>query len=195
MLLTVLISAVLALSVPAVQGQVYGWGGCPDVSVAQNFDVDSWLGTWIEIARFPSSVEEDVDCGTDTYTRLQDGRIKLQYNGIRDGKAIDHVDPLYAEINTEEPAKLSVPYFSLSFLPEMPYWILEIDHDPDTGYFVGFTCMDAWVGNMQILWIFSKEREMDEERLNGILGRLEDHGIDTSKLEYVIQDDTCPALP
>ncbi|CAH1238548.1 APOD [Branchiostoma lanceolatum] len=195
MLLAVVVSAVLALSVPAVQGQVYGWGGCPNVPTAQNFAVDRWLGTWIEIARFPSSVEENVDCGTDTYTRLQDGRIEFKYAGIRDGQAIDHVAPLYAVFNPEAPAKFNVPYFDISFLPEMPYWILEIDHDPETGYFVGYTCMDAWIGNMQILWIFSKEREMDEERLNGILGRLEGYGIDVSELEYVRQDDTCPALP
>ncbi|MCK7534080.1 MAG: lipocalin family protein [Marinilabiliales bacterium] len=49
----------------------------------QNFDLNRYLGTWYETARFPHSFEEGLVGVTATYSVRPDGKINVENAGYR----------------------------------------------------------------------------------------------------------------
>ena len=49
-------------------------------------DLNRYLGEWYEIARFDHSFERGVEQAKAVYTLKEDGTIKVENSGIKDGK-------------------------------------------------------------------------------------------------------------
>src|SRR6056300_737485 len=60
-------------------------GGCtsapPGITPVQNFDLESYLGTWYEIARLDHSFERGLSDVRADYARLPDGAISVRNSG------------------------------------------------------------------------------------------------------------------
>lgn len=147
-----------------------------DVSTVDELDLDKYLGTWYEIARFDHRFERNLEGVTATYSMRDDGKIKVVnqgYKGSLDGELDRAVGK--AKI-TSDPGKLRVSFF-LFFYSD--YLVLELDDDYQ------------WVligsSSPNYLWILSRTPQLGEETKQHILDKATSHGYDTSKLIWVKQ--------
>lgn len=149
-----------------------------DKSVVKELDLERYLGTWYEIARFDHSFERGLVGVTATYSMRKDGKIKVLNSGYKnslDGKKSEAVGK--AKIpNPNEPSRLKVSFF-LFFYGD--YWVMELDKDYQ--YAVIGSDSDNF------LWILSRTPQMDEGLYNELLDKIKQRGYDLSGLIKVEQ--------
>src|SRR6056297_3560382 len=158
----------------------------PPLPTVEYVDLDRYLGTWYEIARYPAPFQEGCVATSATYTLREDGDIRV-LNRCR-------VDTLDGELRVAEGrakiideqsnAKLKVTFF-WPFYGD--YWVLALDEDYQW----------ALVGepSRQYLWILSRTRQMDAALFDSIVGRLPALGYDPEKLLITPQPEGPPASP
>lgn len=149
-----------------------------DNSTVKQLDIDRYLGTWYEIARFPHSFEKGLVGVTATYTMNENGTIKVVNQGRKDsldGKL--SIANGKAKIpDSENPAHLRVSFFWIFY---SDYLVMELDENYQW----------AVIGSSSpnYLWILCREPVMSKSLLNDLKGRLEKRGYDLSKLQMVKQ--------
>ena len=144
-----------------------------DTSTVQELDVERYMGTWYEIARFQHSFEKDLVGVTATYSLRDDGKIDVVNAGYK-----NTLDGAYKEAkgkakipDPEEPGKLKVAFF-LFFYAD--YNIMELDDDYQH-VLIGSSTPDY-------LWILSRTPQMDETAYQQLVDEAKRRGYDTSKL-------------
>jgi len=161
-------------------------GGCEnninknnvDLTTVKQLDLERYMGTWYEIARFNHSFERNLEGVTATYKLRPDGKITVINQGYKNtlnGK-LSRAKGKAKQPNPDEPGKLKVSFF-LFFYAD--YYILELDENY------------RWVligsSTDKYLWILSRTPELDKKTLNYIIGKAKQRGYDTSKLIWVKQ--------
>ena len=171
----------LILAVTAV-----GAVGCSPPQTVDFVDIDRYLGTWYEIARYPTSFQEG--CYGET-TAVYDphpefpGDIRVT-NTCRLDSPEGELDIIVgrAEVADEETnAKLKV-YFFGSF--GAPYWIIDLDPTPGDDPYVYAVVSEP---TRSFLWILSRTPTLDDTTLNGILDRIVEQGLEPEKLQWTLQ--------
>lgn len=149
-----------------------------DKTTVSSFDINRYLGTWYELARYPHRFERDLQGVTATYSLMSDGKIKVLnqgYKGSIDGEKSTAVGK--AKLNTKGgPGKLKVSFFWIFYAD---YYVMELD--PDYQW--------ALVGSKSdnYLWVLSRKPKVPEELLQSILERAKKRGYDLSTLQIVEQ--------
>lgn len=152
-----------------------------DNSVVQQLDLERYLGTWYEIARYDHSFEKGLEGVTANYSMREDGKIKVinsGYKGGLDGKK--SIAEGKAKIpNPQEPSKLKVSFFWIFY---GDYFVMELDENYQW----------AVIGSKtdKYLWILSRTPQMEPDIYNDLLKRLKKRGYDISKLILVKQKKT-----
>ena len=158
-------------------------GGCQtkktekmDTSTVKELDLQRYLGTWYEIARFDHSFERGLQGVTATYSKRDDGKIKVLnqgYENTLNGKL--SVAEGKAKL-TGEPGKLKVSFFWIFY---GDYYVMELDENYQW----------ALIGSSsdKYLWILSRTPKLEENVKNLILHHATKRGYDTSKLIWVEQ--------
>ncbi len=150
-----------------------------DKTVVKELDIERYLGTWYEIARYDHSFERGLVGVTATYSFRDDGKIKVINSGFKetlDGKRSEAIGK--AKIpNPDEPAKLKVSFFWFFYAD---YFVLELDDNYQW----------AVIGSKsdKYLWILSRTPHIDESLYNELLDKLKKRGYDVSKLIKVEQN-------
>ncbi len=144
----------------------------PLLEVVPRVDLARYMGTWHEIASFPTWFQKGCIASTATYALRDDGRVGV-LNQCYKG-SIDHPDSASGTAWVVDPAtnaKLKVQ-FLWPFSGD--YWI--IDLGPGYEY--------AVVGHpsREYLWILSRSPQMDDARFERILDRLKQQHYATSRL-------------
>jgi lipocalin len=150
-----------------------------DNSTVPELDLERYLGTWYEIARFPHSFEKNLVGVTANYSLKDNGRIKVVNQGYKntlDGKLKRSVGKAYIP-SPENPAHLKVSFF-LFFYGD--YFVMELDQDHYQWAVIGSKSPD-------FLWILSRSPEMEDSLYGELLDRLIKRGYDLGKLEKVQQ--------
>jgi len=145
-----------------------------ELKTVEHVDVDRYMGTWYEIAKFPQRFEEGLVGVTATYSLLPNGKVRVLNSGyLKDfsGKLKTAKGKAWIVDKTTN-AKLKVSFF-WPFAGD--YWILELGKDYEYAV-VG-------EGSRRYLWILSRTPQMDEDVYLGILKRLADKGFDISRIE------------
>ncbi len=147
-----------------------------DKSTIKELDLEKYLGTWYEIARYDHRFERGLQGVTATYSLREDGKIKVLNKGYKeslDGKL--DVAEGKAKL-TDETGKLKVSFFWIFYAD---YYILELDKDYQW----------ALVGSKSdnYLWILSRTPKLSQEVKKHIINKVEERGYDTSKLIWVEQ--------
>lgn len=166
-----LISILTTLSLLAGSAES-GPAQSPELKTVSSVDLNRYLGTWYEIARYPARFQEK--CAGDvraTYTLRSDGKIGVLNQCVQADGKIKRAKGRAKIVDRTTNAKLKVTFF-WPFYGD--YWILELD--PEYKY--------AVVGEpkRKYLWILSRSPEMDPAVYDGILERLKTIGYDPSKL-------------
>lgn len=154
----------------------------PDQTISNefSFQLEKYLGTWYEIARFDHSFERGLQGVTATYSLKPDGKIQVLNQGYKNslnGKFKKAVGKAKLA-SPETPRNLRVSFFWNFYAP---YNILELD--PDYRYaLIGSNSSDY-------LWILSRTPQMDDKTYQQLLEKAKLRGYDTSKLIKVLQTE------
>jgi apolipoprotein D and lipocalin family protein len=145
----------------------------------EQVDLERYLGTWHEIARYPFRIQEQ--CARDTvaiYSAREDGAIGVLNRCLRADGSVFAAEGVAQVIDTQSKARLQVSFLPawLRWLPvgRGDYWV--IDLAPDYRY--------AVVGEPQrrYLWILARTPQIDPALLGRIRARLAAQGFDVSRL-------------
>jgi lipocalin len=149
-----------------------------DKTVVKELDLEKYLGTWYEIARYDHSFERNLVGVTATYSMREDGKIKVVNSGYEytlDGKLSEATGK--AKIpDLTEPSKLKVSFFWIFY---GDYFVMELDQNYQW----------AVIGSSsdKYLWILSRVPHMNPTIYQGLLDNLTKRGYDVSKLIDVAQ--------
>ncbi len=152
-----------------------------DNSVVKELDLQKYLGTWYEIARYDHRFERDLVGVTANYSMRPDGKIKVVNSGYKntlDGEYSEAIGKAKIPDPENEPAKLKVSFFWIFY---GDYYVLELDKDYQW----------AVIGSStdKYLWILSRTPQMAPEIYTDLLKRIADRGYDTSALIKVKQKE------
>lgn len=144
-----------------------------DNSTVKSVDLNRYLGSWYEVAKFDHSFERDLDYAMARYTLRDDGKIDVLNTGIKDGRAKDAKG---IAKTTDVPGLLRVSFFGPFF---GDYRIMMLDENYQYALIGG--------SNNKFLWILSRTPELDEATKSLILAEADRRGYDTNKLIWVKQ--------
>jgi len=177
----------LLLVVRQVFAQIPYLSVCPPVSVAKNFDVEAYLGTWYEQEKYPFFFEIGGKCITATYTLRPDGKIGVTNRQIN--RILGHENSITgtAVADDKEPAKLKVTFPSAPAGADAPYWVLGTDYQ---NYAVVYSCSEfAGFASARTVWILTREQQPEEKIIRLAYDLLDSKQISKTFLMKTNQED------
>jgi apolipoprotein D and lipocalin family protein len=148
-------------------------------------DLARYAGRWYEIARLPTSFQEQ--CASDvvaTYTVRDDGRVTVVNECRRKDGTTTRAEGLARRADENGPASRLKVRFAPAFLSFLPfvwgnYWILELDPD----------YRRALVGDpsRKYLWILSRTPAMDAATYDSLVATAGRLGFDVKRLVRTAQ--------
>lgn len=149
-----------------------------DQTTVKELDLNQYLGTWYEIARFPHSFEKNLVGVTATYSLREDGKIEVLNQGFKntlDGEKSRAVGKARIP-NKLEPGKLKVAFFWIFYAD---YFVMELDENYQY----------AMIGSSsdKYFWILNRTPKMDPVIYEMLLGKARKRGYNLAKLEKVPQ--------
>jgi apolipoprotein D and lipocalin family protein len=147
----------------------------PPLATVPRVDLDRYLGTWYEIARYDAPFQEGCTATTATYSLRDDGLIRVE-NRCR----VDHPDGPLREaegkariVDEATRAKLKVTFF-WPFWAD--YWVIGLDP--------GYQWAVVGEPGRTYLWILSRTATLPEATLDEILRLVADRGYDPRPLMF-----------
>jgi apolipoprotein D and lipocalin family protein len=131
-----------------------------DKTVVDNFDIQRYLGTWYEIARYDHYFERDLVGVTANYSFKDNGKLKVINRGYKktlDGKISEAIGKAKTP-NKDVPSQLRVSFFWFFYAN---YFILELDENYQW----------AIVGSKsdKYLWILSRKPQISKKQYQQLL--------------------------
>ncbi|MEX0986573.1 MAG: lipocalin family protein [Bacteroidales bacterium] len=150
-----------------------------DTTPVTGFELERYLGTWYEIARYPHSFEKGLTGVTATYSMKENGKVEVLNAGFKDsldgtyktarGKAKFAGDP--------STGHLKVSFF-LFFYAD--YFIMDLDMENYNWALIGSS-------SPKYLWILCRDSHMDEELYQQLCHKAVEKGYDLAPLNKVPQ--------
>ncbi|XP_048749316.2 apolipoprotein D-like [Ostrea edulis] len=170
----------IALCFPAVYGQVYSPGFCQNIPNLMYFQLEPYLGTWYEYARFHLNELDGVTCAKSTYSLNTDNTIRVITTGIkrRAGEPVrlKGVGEVFDPINEPERGQLSY-YSTAPVLPKGNYWVLDTDY---SSFAVVYSCNQLEKYKVETAYILLREPVSPSRTLlQYIYSLLQSFGINT----------------
>ena len=144
------------------------------LEVVPSVNIEKYMGTWYEIARYPNKFQKDNCVATHVeYSLRPDGKVKVRnscHRGSVDGKEVS-IEGKAWSVDKETNAKLKVQFF-WPFRGD--YWVIQLDKDYKY----------AVVGHPKrtYLWILSRTPALDEATYSAIVQKLVEQGYDPNKM-------------
>jgi apolipoprotein D and lipocalin family protein len=147
-----------------------------DKTTVRKLELDKYLGTWYEIARFQHPFEKDLVGVTATYSLRDDGKIKVLNQGYYKSLDGDLKTAIGKAKRTNEPGKFKVAFF-LFFYAD--YNVLELDDNYQW----------AMIGSSSpnYFWILSRTPHISDELYNELVAKAQKRGYDVGKIFKVPQ--------
>ena len=107
-----------------------------------NVDLERYLGTWYEIARYPHRFEKGLEQVTATYQQKRNGKIRVLNEGVKRGVSKSATGTAWVE-DSDCTGRLLVKFFPLF---KSPYNIVKIDQeDYQYAVVVGRKKKNLWI--------------------------------------------------
>lgn len=150
-----------------------------DKSVVKSLDLNRYLGTWYEIARYDHRFERGLVGVTANYSMRDDGKIRVINSGYKqtlDGELSRAEGKAKIPDPVNEPGKFKVSFFWIFYAD---YFVLELDENYQW----------AIIGSStdKYLWILSRSPQMNGDLYRELLNKIEERGYDVSTLIKVQQ--------
>lgn len=147
-----------------------------NTTTVSNLDVNRFMGSWYEIARYEHSFEKGMTHVKANYSLLPDGTIRVLNSGMKNGKKKEIEGKARKKKGSNSNSKLEVSFF-LWFYSD--YFVFELDDNYQ--YAVIGSSSDKY------LWILSRTPQLPQSTINDLLIKIKKRGYDTSKLYFVPQ--------
>lgn len=145
----------------------------------ENFEVNRYLGTWYEVARFDFRFEKDLDNTSANYTLDKKGNVIVLNSGYNFVKnKWSKADGLAKFRGDKNIAALKVSFFGPFY---SGYNVIALDESYQYALIAG--------KNLDYLWILSRTKELPDEIKTEYLKIAEEIGYDTSRLIWVKHDN------
>jgi apolipoprotein D and lipocalin family protein len=142
-----------------------------EVRAVTSLDLNRYLGTWYEVARYPVFFQRGCTRSKAIYSQTRPDRISVTNTCIRNSK----LSSITGDATIKAPGKLRV-----SFSPFIPfrsdYWVLYIDKSYSTAVVGG--------PGRSTGWILSRKPNRSRASLSPALQALERNGYDLSWIEF-----------
>ncbi len=149
-----------------------------NATAVKPFKLNSYLGTWYEIARMDFKFEKNLNNVTATYSLKENGDVKV------DNRGYDYVKDKWKEsigkakfVDAKDEAKLKVSFFGPFY---SGYNVIEIDPDYKYALVAG--------KDLSYLWILSREKTIPQDVKTKYLATAQKIGFDVNKLTWVKHD-------
>ena len=153
-----------------------------NASPVENFDVNKYLGSWYEIARFDFRFEKDMNNVMAQYSLNEKNNVTVLNSGYNYKKeewvSANGVAKFRDDKNT---AALKVSFFGPFY---SGYNVIALDDDYKYALVAG--------KSLKYLWILSREKSIPEEIKSAYLKIAQEVGYDTSKLIWVEHNKKSP---
>jgi len=148
------------------------------LKTVEKVDINKYMGTWYEIARFDHSFEKGLKCVSANYTLREDGRVTVLNKGVKEDSNENKSAKGIAKIpDMNFPGILKVSFFR-------PFWgnyyIIDLDED--------YKWVLVGEPSRKYLWVLSREKTMNKEIYSSLLKTAEENGFDISKLMQIKHD-------
>lgn len=147
------------------------------VTPVEGFNADLYLGSWYEIARLDHSFERGLEQVTATYSKRDDGGLKVINRGynVKKQRWQESVGKAYF---TESPSRaaLKVSFFGPFY---GGYNVIALDNDYQHALVCG--------PNRNYLWILSRSPQLPEQTKEAFITKARQAGFDVEKLIWVKQ--------
>ncbi|WP_288374466.1 lipocalin family protein [Chryseobacterium culicis] len=145
------------------------------------FDVNKYLGTWYEIARFDYRFEKDLDNAMAQYSLNKDGSVHVTNSGYntKNEKWVS-VNGTAKFRGSQDTAALKVSFFGPFYAGYNVVALQDYQYALVAGK------------NLDYLWILSREKNIPENVKQNFLSKAREIGYDTSRLIWVKQDKKSP---
>lgn len=149
-----------------------------NVTVVENFEADRYLGQWYEIARLDHRFERGLDHVTATYSKRDDGGLKVINRGYsaRKQRWKESIGKAYFT-GSPQRAALKVSFFGPFY---GGYNVIALDKD----YRYALVCGP----NHKYLWILSRTPQLDTSVKQQLTDQARQAGFPVDKLIWVNQD-------
>lgn len=147
------------------------------LDTVKKVDINKYLGTWYEIARYEHRFEKDCKNVSANYELKEDNQIKVTNRcvNINTNKKTEANGIAYAKDTSN--SKLKVSFFRPFY---GDYWVLMLDKN--------YTYAVVGAPSRQYLWILSRTKVLNEDIKNKILKELPNKGFAIDKLIWTIQE-------
>ena len=143
-----------------------------------NFDINKYLGTWYEIARFDFRFEKNLDNVSAQYSLNENGEVIVLNSGYNFKEGVwKKADGLAKFRKEKDIAALKVSFFGPFY---SGYNVVALDDNYQYALVAG--------KNLNYLWILSREKNIPEDVKSEFLEIANEIGFDTSKLIWVKHD-------
>lgn len=147
-------------------------------------DVQRYMGTWYEIAKYPNWFQKK--CVGDTradYSLQPTGQIQVINRCREEDGSLSEAIGQARQLGPADSPRLEVRFAPawLSFLPMVwgDYWVIDLDPD--------YQLVAVSEPSREYLWVLSRTPVVDAQAYARLLGRLETRGFDPARLERTLQ--------
>ncbi len=142
-------------------------------------EINRFLGTWYEIARYPHRFEKDLTGVTATYNLKENGMIEVINKGYLNSLSGQEKRAVGKAKRASNDGKghLKVSFFWIFYAD---YLVLELDEENYSYALIGSSSPDY-------LWLLSRTPHPEKAVIDRLTSRAKDLGYDLSLLEYVEQ--------
>ena len=151
-----------------------------DKTTVKELDLNRYLGTWHEIARFPHSFEKNLVGVTATYSLRDDGKIEVLNQGFKNtlNGELSKAEGNAKIPDPQKPANLKVSFFWIFYAD---YFVLELDKNYEY----------AMIGSSsdKYFWILCRTPQMDSSTYEMLLEKARKRGYNLATLEKVTQPE------
>lgn len=144
----------------------------------ENFDVNRYLGTWYEIARFDFYFEKGLDNTSAQYSLDEKGNVKVLNSGFNvKKKKWKQAQGLAKFRGDKNVGALQVSFFGPFY---SGYNVVALDDNYQYALVAG--------KNLDYLWILSREKNIPEDIKQHYLAKAKEIGYDVSRLIWVVHN-------
>ena len=149
----------------------------PPLQTVEKVELEKYLGTWYEIARYEHFFEKDCKNVSANYSMMDEETIKVinRCTKITTNEKKEAMGRAYAV--DESNSKLKVSFFRPFY---GDYWVLILDEN--------YEYVVVGTPNRGYLWILARQKTISDEIKNSILEKLPSLGFDASKFIWTIQE-------
>jgi apolipoprotein D and lipocalin family protein len=169
LLFTIIISIALLFKFTFIQSHISsGW--CPTLVHENNkFDIKPYEGVWYEQIRNSDFFIEKGECAIDDLKILNENEYQVLNTEISkdNGELITrHASmKLYSK---EKPFNYGIKFFDMQ--PRADYQIFDTDYK---NFAIVYSCTNLLFSKYELIWIMSREPEMDKNLLENLIQRIE----------------------